>query len=238
MRPCISRIQYNAPYYESSNHKSSCFCGIPVLDTSVPIVFQRERKVIPIVTTCPPLTRTGNKAFVWWKLFLWQHSLVCGSSEGQGCLLSSQSWEHVIVVRRGHLRERQRNNNRVWRDLKVIQRLASRGVLTEKSLQRRNQSRSYCTQSKITFLLFSFSLSWPPRQDANIQENRKTLQSVANSYRQQRLMWSNVTPLHGLNWFVRVFACTKMRLCTLQPIIALRSVDQWVTETASWWAWE
>lgn len=54
-------------------------CGLPVLDTFVPVVFQRESQVIPAVTTCLPLKRLDTKAFVLCKLFFRQYSPVYGS---------------------------------------------------------------------------------------------------------------------------------------------------------------
>lgn len=68
MRLERTTVEYNTMLHIMSillEHKSTCFCVIPVLDTSVPTVFQRESKVIPIVTTCPPLKGLETKAFVW-----------------------------------------------------------------------------------------------------------------------------------------------------------------------------
>lgn len=109
------------------------FCGSPVLDTFVPVAFQRERQLISTVTTCLPVKGPETKAFVLCKLSFWQDSPACCSSE-----------ELATLARLSELRacEWLWQEKNIWGkdwgitmvyggDLKVIQRLASRGLPTE-----------------------------------------------------------------------------------------------------------
>lgn len=172
---CSVSIKHSVLYALCLNTNPLVFLRLPCTWHLCPCSFSKGTPTYFHSDHLSPSQRAGNKSFCVVQivlltglpglLFFW------GASNARTPLRVESMW--VIVARKEHLRERRRNNNGVRGDLKVIQRLASRGLPTETAYRVATWGEATVhSQEWLSILFFSCALCLFDMQNIKGETNK------------------------------------------------------------------